>query len=296
MALSVNTNTGASAALQSLNATNRNLETVQSRINTGLNVSSTKDDSSAYTIAQGLRGDLGELKAVTSSLSSAKSVTDVAVAGAEQISDVVNQMKALAKQSADTTISAETRKAYNDDFIALRKQITTIVNSSEFNGTNLLKTNGGVVGALQSLQDKSTTPGTTSYVADTLDVANQDLTLPDAEVAGSATDATVGRLGANSEIDTQPKAALMVSTLETYAKKVSTSLSTLGSASRQIDNQITFTSKLSDTIESGIGNLVDADLAKESAKLQALQVKQQLGVQALSIANQAPQIITQLFQ
>lgn len=296
MGLSVNTNNGASAALQSLNATNRNLDKVQSRINTGLNVSSTKDDSSAYTIAQGLRGDLGELKAVTSSLSTAKSVTDVAVAGAEQVSDVVNQMKALAKQAADTTISAETRKAYNDDFVALRKQITTIINSSEFNGTNLLKNGGGTVGALQSLQDKSATPGTTSYVADTLDVANQDLTLPDTEVAGDAAVAATGRLGADSQIDTAAKASLMVSTLETYAKKVETSLSTLGSASRQIDNQITFTSKLSDTIESGIGNLVDADLAKESAKLQALQVKQQLGVQALSIANQAPQTIVSLFR
>ena len=165
MGLSINTNIGAAAALQSLNATNRGLATVQSRINTGLNVSSTKDDSSAYTIAQGLRGDLGELKAVTSSLSTAKSVSDVAVAGAEQISDVVNQMKTLAKQAADTTISAETRKAYNDDFKALRDQITTIVNSSEFNGTNLLKNGGGTIGALQSLQDKSATPGTTTYEA-----------------------------------------------------------------------------------------------------------------------------------
>lgn len=294
MGLSINTNVGAAAALQSLNATNRSLATVQSRINTGLNVSSTKDDSSAYTIAQGLRGDLGELKAVTSSLSTAKSVSDVAVAGAEQISDVVNQLKTLAKQAADTTISAETRKAYNDDFKALRDQITTIVNSSEFNGTNLLKNGGGTIGALQSLQDKSATPGTTTYEADTLTVANQDLTL--AATESKATTATNGVLGADSEIASAADAAAMASTLEVFAKKVATSLSTLGSASRQIDNQLTFTSKLSDTIESGIGNLVDADLAKESAKLQALQVKQQLGVQALSIANQAPQTITSLFR
>lgn len=88
----------------------------------------------------------------------------------------------------------------------------------------------------------------------------------------------------------------MVDTLSTVSDTINASLSTLGSASRKIDSQMTFVSKLSDTITTGIGNLVDADLAKESANLQALQVKQQLGVQALSIANQAPQAITSLFR
>ena len=155
MAMSVNTNTGAMAALQALNSTSKGLATVQSRINSGMNVSSTKDDSAAFTIAEKLRGDLGGLKAVSSSLSRAKSVTDVAVAGAEQISDVVNQMKTLAKQASDSGVDQASREAYNKDFTALRDQITTIVNSSEFNGTNLLKTSGGTVSALQSLGNVS---------------------------------------------------------------------------------------------------------------------------------------------
>lgn len=277
MALSVNTNVGAAAALQSLNATNRQLETVQSRINTGLNVSSAKDDSAAYAIAQNLRGDLGGLKAVTASLSNAKSVTDVAVAGAEQISDVVNSMRELAKKASDTGISDDTRDSYNQQFESLRDQITTIVNSSSFNDTNLLKTSGGAVSALQSLSS-----------GDTLTVANQGLDLPANE--------TTGKLGKDSTIDTAAKASAMDATLKTLGTTVTTTLSNLGAASNQIDSQMVFTSKLSDTIESGIGNLVDADLAKESAKLQALQVKQQLGVQALSIANQAPQTIISLFK
>ena len=93
MSFSVNTNIGAMAALQSLASTNRMMATTQNRINTGLNVASTKDDSASFTIAQSLRGDVGGLKAVSSSLNRAKSVVDVAVAGAEQISDVVNEMK-----------------------------------------------------------------------------------------------------------------------------------------------------------------------------------------------------------
>lgn len=300
MAFSVNTNTGASAALQSLTATTKGLSTVQSRINTGLNVSSTKDDSATYAIAQGLRGDLGGLKAVSTSLGRAKSVVDVAVAGAEQISDVVNQLKTLAKQASDEGISDDTRAAYNKDFTALRDQITTIVNSSEFNGTNLLKTSGGTVSALQSLSNTATS-GT--YAPDTLTVANQSLDLATTETASSGAgtgvlgkDSTLVDATATTPADKAAKAKKAVDTLDTLSKNLSGKLSDLGSAARKIEAQQTFTSKLNDTIEGGIGNLVDADLAKESAKLQALQVKQQLGVQALSIANQAPQTITSLFR
>jgi len=284
MAFSVNTNVGAMAALQSLNETNKGLSQVQSRINTGLKVASTKDDSASYTIAQGLRGDMGGLNAVSSSLSRAKSVTDVAVAGAEQISDVVNQMKAKAYQAADSGIDTATRDALNGDFVALRDQITTIVNSSDFNGTNLLKTGGGTVSALQSLKDSNT--GSTTWDPDSLSVANQALDLGGATVT----------IASGATISTQATAQAMIDTITTTQSNLKTSLSTLGAASRKIDAQSTFTSKLSDVIEGGIGNLVDADLAKESAKLQALQVKQQLGVQALSIANQAPSTITSLFR
>jgi flagellin len=284
MGFSVNTNVGAMAALQSLNETTKGMSQVQSRINTGLNVSSTKDDSASYTIAQGLRGDMGGLKAVSSSLSRAKSVTDVAVAGAEQISDVVNQMKAKAYQSADAGIDTSTRTALNNDFVALRDQITTIVNSSDFNGTNLLKASGGTVTALQSLKDSAT--GTSTWDPDSLSVANQGLQLG----------GTVVTVAASGNISSQASAQSMIDTLTTTQSNLKTSLSTLGAASRKIDAQSTFTGKLADTIEAGIGNLVDADLAKESARLQALQVKQQLGVQALSIANQAPQTITSLFR
>ena len=284
MGFSVNTNLGAMAALQSLNETNRGLAQVQTRINTGLSVSSTKDDSASYAIAQTLRGDLGGLKSVSSSLSRAKSVTDVAIAGAEQISDVINQMKAKAYQSADAGIDANSRAAINSDFVALRDQITTIVNSSDFNGTNLLLAGGGTVTALQSVKDGNTANAT--YDPDSLSVANQGLDLGGSVVTVAAT----------GQVNTQAAAQAMIDTLTTTQSNLATSLSTLGAASRKIEAQQSFSSKLSDVVEAGIGNLVDADLAKESAKLQALQVKQQLGVQALSIANQAPSTIISLFR
>jgi flagellin len=284
MSFTVNTNVGAMAALQSLSATNKGLATTQSRINTGLNVASTKDDSASFTIAQSLRGDLGGLKAVNSSLNRAKSVLDVAVAGAEQISDVVNEMKKKAYEAADAGIDASSRSAINQDFVALRDRISTIVSSADFNGTNLLKSGGGSISALQSLQDGDT--GAANWQPDSLTVAN----------AGLGLGGSVVTIGASGDVSTQAAAQTMVDTITTTQSNLKTTLSTLGAASRRVDAQLTFSSKLSDVVESGIGNLVDADLAKESARLQALQVKQQLGIQALSIANQAPQAIMSLFR
>ncbi len=294
MAFSVNTNAGAMAALQSLNSTNKSMNTVQSRINTGFNVASTKDDSAKYTVAQTLRGDLGKLSAVTTSLNNAKSVTDVAVAGAEQISDLVNQMKSKTLETSDAGLDAESRKAIAKDLVALKKQIGTIIDGSDFNGTNLLKgtaaTTDGKVSALQSISG-----------AETLTVANQGFTTK-AETAFGAWGATPS----NTDIDAISSAAdgdaaktaadAFTAKLDTFFGEVKDSLSEMGAASRQIDGQLSFNSKLTDVVTAGVGNLVDADLAKESAKLQALQVQQQLGTQALSIANQAPQTILSLFR
>ncbi|MFC3215288.1 MULTISPECIES: flagellin [Novosphingobium] len=291
MAFSVNTNAGAMAALQSLNATNRSMETTQSRITTGLNVASTKDDSAKYTVAQTLRGDLGKLNAVTSSLNNAKSVTDVAVAGAEQISDLVNQMKSKALEASDEGLDVESRTAISNDLLALKKQIFTVIDGSDFNDVNLLKSGAtapatdGKVSALQSI------------AGDTLTVANQGLTTKAGTAMGaSGTDTSITDLAGDTSATAAAAAKALGTKLDAFFKEVKTSLSDLGAASRQIEGQLNFNSNLNDVITTGVGNLVDADLAKESANLQALQVQQQLGVQALSIANQAPQTLLSLFR
>ncbi|TCM17690.1 flagellin [Novosphingobium sp. PhB165] len=279
MSFSVKTNAGAMAALQSLNATNQSLSTTQSRINTGLNVSSTKDDSAKYTVAQTLRGDQGGLASVTSSLNNAKSVVDVAVSGAEQISDLMNDMKSKAYEAASATDSG-TLSALQKDYDGLKSQIDSIIKSSDFNGVNLLDSSGGSVSSLQTLD-----------TSNLLKVGSVNLT----SLKGSST-VSLGSLSGSTDLASASSAATAVTNLDALSTALNDKLSTLGAASRQIDGQLDFTSKLSDTIETGIGNLVDADLAKESAKLQALQVQQQLGVQALSIANQAPQTILSLFR
>jgi len=318
MAFSVNTNSSALAALQNLNNTQTELSSVQQRINTGLKVSSAKDDSSAFVIAQNLRSDLSGMKSVTSSLNRAKSVLDVTLQGATQISDLMNQMQAKALEASDAGLDQKSRDALQLDFKALQSQIATVVKSSDFNGTNLLDGTPGSPGslsALQSIKGTSTlvvanlniqgvaaTPGMMIQTVNTVATGNAatsyDLlgsqAAPGTGLGGNGgTGATAPK---NANISTETDAKDVMAALEVAKGKMAEKLNTLGSASRQVDSQLTFTAKLSDALTSGIGTLVDADLAKESANLQALQLKQQLGVQALSIANQSPQSISSLFR
>jgi flagellin len=289
MAFSVNTNSSALAALQNLNNTQNELSNVQQRINTGLKVSSAKDDSSAFVIAQNLRSDLSGMKSVTSSLNRAKSVLDVTLSGATQISDLMNQMQAKALEASDAGLDDKSRAALNLDFKALQSQITTVIKSSDFNGTNLLDAPGGSLKALQSI--KGTAP---TLEVDNLDIAGLlDIA---ADAAAVPPVLAVDLLAVGTKIDAPADAAKALAGLEVAKGLMAEKLNELGSKSRQVDSQLTFTSKLSDAIKSGIGTLVDADLAAESANLQALQLKQQLGVQALSIANQSPQSISSLFR
>jgi len=286
----VNTNVGAAVALQNLNATSRSLSVTQGRISTGLSVASTKDDSAVYNLAQSLRAEVSGLAAVTSSLNTAKSVTDVAVSGAESISDTLIQMKQVAMKAKDGTLSPDMRAQYNTEWSNLQNQITSVIKSANFNGINLLNDGGGSVSALSSLYGASAVVaggGSGAWAPDTISVVNQGL---------NKTGAGLTALAGTVKIDTAANADAALGKLDVDTKTLATALSALGASSRLIDRQLTFTSKLTDTLNSGIGNLVDADLAKESANLQSLQVKQQLGTQALSIANQAPQSLLSLFR
>jgi flagellin len=273
--LSVNTNTGAMVALQNLNRTNSQLTTVQNAINTGLKVSSAKDDGATYAIAQNMRGDVAGLGAVTDSINRASSSVDVALSAGQSISDLLIQMKAKALAAADTSLDTASRSAMNEDFTSLRDQIASVVQNASFNGFNLV--DGSATGGISALASADG--------AHKITVAGQDMSL-----GGS-----IVTVAASGSISTLAAASAMIATVETSLNNVNSSLAQLGSGSKKLSIQATFVSNLSDTLTTGIGNLVDADLAKESALLTSLQTKQQLGVQALSIANQAPSIALSLF-
>ena len=135
---SVNTNVGAMIALQNLSRTNSELGTVQNRINTGLKVSSAKDNGAIWAIAQGQRAEIGALNAVKDSLNRGQSAVDVSLAAGESVSDLLIQMKEKALAATDTSLTTAARNALNEDFTSIRDQIVTVVGNASFNGVNLL--------------------------------------------------------------------------------------------------------------------------------------------------------------
>lgn len=272
---SVNTNVGAMIALQNLSVTNSELSTVQSRINTGKKVATAKDNGAIWAIAQSQRAEVASLNAVKDSLQRGQSAVDVALSAGESISDLLVQLKEKALAAKDTSLDTAARTALNADFKSIRDQIQTVVDNAEFNGTNMLKSGAVSFKALANADGSAT-----------VDVAAEIMKLS----------GTVVTLTKTQEIDTATKAGTALTALEASISNVSASLARLGTGSKSLQTHLNFVSKLQDTLEAGIGNLVDADLAKESARLQALQTKQQLGVQALSIANSSTSILLGLFR
>jgi len=272
MGNSVNTNVGALIALQNLNQTNNELQTVQSRINTGKRVASAKDNGAIWAIAQNQRATSNALNAVRESLQRGQSSVEVAISAGETISDVLLQLKEKALAARDSGLDANSRTALNNEFKSLLTQITKAVTNAEFNGTNLIKQAGTTVKAIANADATSV-----------ITVQAQTLTLSALAIVSS----TLGTTAA---------ASLAIAAVNSAITSVSSKLSQLGTGAKALNNHLNFVNKLQDTIDAGVGNLVDADLAKESAKLQALQTKQQLGVQALSIANQSSSILLGLFR
>jgi len=425
---SVNTNYGAMVALQSLNKTNRDLEVVQGRINTGLKVSSAKDDGAVFAIAEGMRNRVNTIMTVKDTINRANSVVETSIAAGTAIGDVLKQMKEKATAAAANDLTNDQRTALNADFVQLRDQVSRIVGAATFNGTNLI--NGTATAGIQVMmsdqgstanvqrrnsdtaalgdillsrgqvisdmvEDDGTTAGfddattaddsdfvrvtvgtganeevfnvvidqgmTVGQFADAFSVAtggrvkasfndatgqityegSTAFTLnleegdggTDITGAGAAallgTGATTGTavnsagiasttpttttvsgfnfglgvsgqalagISATADITTQGNAQNLLAALDTAITGLNRDLATMGSQSRALEAQNNFLTKLSDSLEKGVGNLVDADLAKESARLQSLQIKQQLGAQALSIANQAPSLVLSLFR
>jgi len=273
--LSVNTNTGAMTALEYLSNTNAQLDTTQNEIDTGLKVASAKDDGATFAIAQNMRGDVAGYSAVTDSLNRATSTLGVAMSAGQSISDLLIQMKETALSASDQSLDTASRQALNSNFTALRSQIASIVQNAQFNNFNLIN------GSTQQITALASADGTHKIT-----VAAENMSL-----SGS-----IVTIASTGSITTQAAASTMVATVETSLTNVNAALAQLSSGSAKMSVQTTFVQNLSDTLTTGIGNLVDANMATESAMLTSLQTKQQLGVQALSIANQAPSVVLKLFQ
>jgi len=209
------------------------------------------------------------------SLDRASSIGNVSMVAGTSISDLLVQMKEKVTAAMDTSIDTVSRTALNNDFRALLKQIKSTSDNATFDGANILDGNATGIAFLSNA-------GATS----TITLAAQNMTIGGANITFST----------GSTILTATLATAVMTKLTESLTKVNTAMGSMGAQVRQIEAHNVFVSKLSDALETGISRLVDADMAKESARLQALNVKQQLGAQSLSIANQAPQIVLKLFQ
>ena len=299
---SVNTNIAAQVALQSLNATNTSLQATQKRISTGYRVSDATDDGAAFAVAQKVRADVGSLTTVNQQLGSAKGLVGTAITSLTNVSNSVGQAKSLLVDIGNQSISDDQRAQYITSFKNLVVQVANAVDNSSYNGQTLLGQTG-VSGSAKAQNVINSDTGSTSTLSseDSTTLANalaSLIGLSFTRTAGAADSfGTVTSSGAQSAA----AAALLppatgVSTFGALQAGVLTQLNQAGSDSNLLDATISFNSSKIDSLNAGLGALIDADLSKESANLQSLQIRQQLGTQSLSLANQAPQALLSLFK
>lgn len=277
---SILTNPEALVALRNLERTNRSLATTQNRVSTGLKVTGAIDDASNFAIAQGIRGDIKALGAVTQGLNNAKGIAKVAIAGATSISDLLQTVRQKLTELSNEGITTTQRDILADDFDQLLSQAANFIENAVFNGVNLLDSSANSSVDINTLSNIN--GGTLTLTAQDLRTWVTSLAAHSASLV-----AATGASAAQSIISSQ------YSNLESV---VNTALGSLGAEARALELQTAFLEEITDATEEGLGNIVDADMARESARLTALQVRQQLGVQVLGIANQAPQILLGLFQ
>ena len=273
---SINTNNSALIGLQALGRSKSALATTERRVSTGQAVASSKDNGAIWAVAQGQRSQSKALDAVVGGLQRAKSILDVALTGGQQLSELMVGMKQLLLGFSDTSLSTQGRQGIVNDYNALTERWANIVygNETNFDGSNLLSTDFN-----RSIIVPLNTSGTDNFVfyggedyEDDVYLSPIDLTLTDEEL-------TTRRGDLDHKFD-----------------KLNLTFSKFGTAARVLDKQIAFSLKLKDAIDTGVGNLVDADMGKESAKLLAGQAKQQLGVQTLSVASQSTAYLQSLFR
>ncbi|MFC7067222.1 flagellin [Brucella rhizosphaerae] len=292
---SILTNSSALTALQTLSSTNKSLETTQNRISTGLRIGEAADNASYWSIATSMKSDNKANSAVQDALGLGAGKVDTAYTAINDIKDQVDKMKSLLVSAQGA--SQEDQKKVATELQAIQSQIKSSASNANYAGSNLLVNDAAATSDLKVVASYNRT-GTTVTI-DTVDVAAADVQVfADAAgtggIAGDLVAATFFDPSTAKLDDAAIKTAL--ETVETALDKLTTGAASLGAAKARIDTQKSFISKLSDSVEKGVGTLVDADMNKESARLSALQVQQQLGVQALSIANSSSQSILSLFR
>ena len=275
---SINTNAQSLIALQSLNRTNDELSTIQKRVSTGYRVADARDDGGAFAVAQSVKSDMAGVVAVVEQLGGVKGILETTFAALSVVSDTMKQLRATLTRLADGAISTDQRTAYQEQYTFLAKQVASFVDDAGYNGRTLLSTDvGGTPAGGNITAIRNETGGLFTIEAVDGGVLKLTTTAPTDAAAAQTSIASGGAF-------------------DVAEAAISAALNKFGASMAFVESQITYNSKKADAMSSGLGALVDADLAKESSTLEALKVRQQLGVQTLSLANQGPQVLLGLFR
>jgi len=318
---SIMTNTSAMTALKSLSMTNKRIEMTQSRISTGYQVAQASDNAAYWSIATTMRSDNKALSTVQDALGLGASKVDVAYTGMESAIDVVDEIKKKLVAASEPGVD---KSKINKEITALKDQLKSITTSASFSGENWLNNTDTAVAGTKSVVGSFTRDAAGLVTVETLDINVTTLTLTSSDTAsfgiltkdidsdallatptgtadayflldvgasgGTGTEITIGTATTDAQIEA------MIRVTDNILSQMTDAASDLGAVGKRIEMQTTFVGDLMDAIDRGIGQLVDADMSEESTRLQALQVQQQLGIQALSIANSNAQTILSLFQ
>ena len=279
---SVNTNINAQIALQSLNMTASQLATTQKTISTGFRVADATDDGAAFAVAQRVRSDVGALTSANQQLGNVKGLISTTVTGLTSTSNTLKEAREVLVKLADSNTLGDQRTQYAAQYQSLIANVKTFLQDAGYNNKSLVGDITGSNGTFGSVAVIRNEVGATYGIA---------------TFGGSAFFASVNFT--STQLNAADSVVALITSSGTFLNALSTlgtQLNTYGAASNYVDNQISYNNDKMDSLNGGLGSLIDADLAKESAKLQALQIRQQLGTQALSIANQAPQSLLSLFK
>jgi flagellin len=305
---SVNTNVGAMIALESLNQTNSDLAATQKQISTGYRVADATDDGAAYAVAQSVRSTVGALTTANQQLGNVQGLLQTTNSGLTDISNTMASMRDVLISLGDQDTSGTERQQYTTQYQSLMSQLKGEIQDSGYNGKTLIGNIGGATGTYARVatvrNEMGATYGLTTFSGSALfgsinfgGILSYGKLTASGVTNVAATSATMGKITTGAfSVGAVAKDISAGGVFLRWMNKVGTALNTVGSETNYVNSQISYNSNKIDALNTGLGSLVDADLAKESAQLQALQIRQQLGTQALSLANQAPQTLLSLFK
>ena len=281
MAFSIQTNISSLIALTNFGKASTELDNISEVISTGLNISSSKDDSSNFSIAQGIRGEVKSIDAVIRGINNAKGIAKVAISGATAVSNLFQDIRQRVTEGSNPANTAAQQLLMQNDYTSLLQQMRQFMENSEFNGVNIL---------IETNVPFNTIVGAVNDVEVLKDLQGTSLTLE-----GQRLDLSYALL-LQEDITTPTNASQTLTVLLQEERRVNNAIASLGSNFRALEQQTRYLEILKDATETGLGNIVDADMARASAKLTSSQVRKELAAQTLSIANQSPEVFLGLFE